>query len=100
MAPVVTNPPLIVVSNPAPVMVKQQQPPQRFCSARDWSNLEKVAHSAKGAAAQIGACKISSIAKEIEFAAKAKDPSERAIASCFDELTRAMEETFEYLTVS
>ncbi len=63
----------------------------------DWLGLEKVSHSVKGAAAQIGACKVSMIAKEIEFEAKSDKPSDRRIHRCMNDLSTAMEETFEFL---
>jgi PAS domain S-box-containing protein len=67
--------------------------------ANDWPALEKTAHSAKGAAAQIGACKISNITKEIEFRAKETAPAKDRLWRCLDELSAAMGETFQHVRV-
>jgi CheY-like chemotaxis protein len=72
---------------------------KRHIDGNDWAALEKTAHSAKGAAAQIGACLISNIAKEIEFEAKKHPPTPFRLYKCLDELSLAMEETFRHLYV-
>jgi HPt (histidine-containing phosphotransfer) domain-containing protein len=69
----------------------------RLCEAGDWENLKKVAHSAKGAAAQIGACKVSGIAMEIESEAKVDILKQHRIKSLLERLESVMAETFTYL---
>jgi two-component system sensor histidine kinase/response regulator len=68
------------------------------CESQDWKSLEKVAHSEKGAAAQIGACRVSEFAKEIEFEAKKSEKCDQTqVVALLEELIKAAEATFVYL---
>ncbi len=54
--------------------------------ANEWKATENVAHAAKGAAAQIGASRVSVVAKEIESEAKSPEPSTARVATLLAEL--------------
>lgn len=64
---------------------------------RDWAGLERSAHAAKGAAAQIGARAISSVARDIEFEAKRGDASYEKVRKLMTELETVQKQTLEYL---
>jgi PAS domain S-box-containing protein len=66
---------------------------------RDWRGLERTAHSAKGAAAQIGACRVSEMSKRLEFEAKGETPSQGRSQTLLNELIAATKETFRYLQI-
>lgn len=71
---------------------------EHYCESQDWKSLKKVAHSEKGAAAQIGACTVSVIAKKIEFEAKAEKCDRDRVAELVEKLTKVARETFAHLS--
>ena len=66
-----------------------------------WQELQDLAHSVKGAAAQVGATRITTIASELESFTKAVVSSaqvdEEKIAALLERLSSAADATLDYL---
>jgi CheY-like chemotaxis protein len=68
-----------------------------LCSSGDWKQLEDVAHSLKGSAAQLGARRLSQVAARAVYIARSDTPSAAQLLSLVDELDRVLTATLSQL---
>jgi PAS domain S-box-containing protein len=62
-------------------------------AAQSWGELNSLAHTVKGASAQIGAMRVSNVALEIEMATKGNCPEPLPLLSRIEELDRVAQDT-------